>query len=154
MQYPSIFKNILLLTQISHFTGCYRLIFIVQGFYPVKSQNATQIILHNLLKVVLWHLPSVRLHQCKLCKCVLWHGILFRDALFVLSLFLCVWTLTFSAQCGCHKALVSMIFRMFHLISLTSPVSRGAKQQLREPQHPVEQSWLTYLPEGSALSQA
>lgn len=42
---------------------------------------------------------------------------------------------------------------MFHLISLTSPVSRGAKQQLRESQHSVEQSWLTWcLPEGSALT--
>lgn len=97
---------------------------------------------------------SVRLHQRKWCTHVLWRGILFKEALFVLSPLLCVGTPAVSAECGCHKALGSMRFRMFHLISLTSPVSRGAKQQqLREPQHPVEQSWLTWcLPEGSALT--
>lgn len=92
---------------------------------------------------------SVRQHQCKWCTHVSWHRISFK-ALFVLSLFLCVGTATVSAECGCHKALGSMRFRMLHLISSISPVSRGARQQPRESQHPVEQSWLTWcLPEGA-----
>lgn len=86
---------------------------------------------------------SVRKHQCKWCTHVSWHRISFK-ALFVLSLFLCVGTATVSAECGCHKALGSMRFRMLHLISSISPVSRGARQQPRESQHPVEQSWLTW----------
>lgn len=66
---------------------------------------------------------------------------------------LCRHAYSLTAECGCHKTLGSMRFRMFHLISLTSPVSRGAKRQLREPRHPVEQSWLTRcLPEGPALT--
>lgn len=72
-----------------------------------------------------------------------------EETLFVLSLLLCVSMPTVSAECGCHKALGSMWFRMFHLISLTSPVSRRAKRHPREPRHPVEQSC---LPEGPALA--
>ena len=57
-----------------------------------------------------------------------------------------------SAERRCHNALRGMSFRMFHLISLTSPVSRGAVEP-GELRHPVEQSWLTCsLPEGPALA--
>ena len=86
-------------------------------------------------------------------------------ALFVLSPLLRGGMPTVAPECGCHCALGSMRFRMFHLISLTSPVRQGGsqaskqqqqqqqQQQLREPWHPVaEQSWLTHsLPEGPCV---
>lgn len=80
-------------------------------------------------------------------------GFLSESALFVLSLCLCAGAAAVSAECGCHKALGSMRPGMFHLISSTSPVSRGGeRRQPGETWQPAEQSWLTpCLPQGSAL---
>ena len=85
---------------------------------------------------------SVREHQIQRPIVVARHRFQ-RGTICFAPVFLCTGMPTVSTECGCHYALGSMRFRMFHLISLTSPVSRGAKQQRREPKHPVEQSWLT-----------
>lgn len=98
------------------------------------------------------HRDCSHIRQRKWCTCVLCRAS-FTDCLLCCCSF--VSSAAVPAKCGCHKPLGGTRFRVLHLISQTSPVSTGAKQQQqwRESQLPVEQSWLTWcLPEGPALS--
>lgn len=64
-------------------------------------------------------------------RLVAWDPPLSEPPLFVLSLPLCAGAPAASAERGCHRALGSMRLGMFHLISLTSPVSGGAERRRR-----------------------
>lgn len=96
----------------------------------VESPIATQNILHNLLKVVRTSpllSGDISVNDEHASRGV---GPPFRAAAicFCRSPFVPA-RLRVSAECGCHKALGSMRLGMFHLISLTSPVSGGAERR-------------------------